>query len=213
MRPLRKKRLTKKTAASGRAKWYQQILIPAVITVLTTVAGALIIGYFKGELWKKPPMRASLEKPTVDTNVSLQDFADARNLATTDYTADLLAQVGYLVHFKVQIEGFKRRKCTARWEVFEAESRSRLFPAGWSKDQEPIEMIPERDIDSAAENFWVPPVGTDRAFFVRVRIYDDKGVELVYADSDPVKPFISKPAAEPSPTPNANTNSAKPPPI
>lgn len=218
MKPLRKKRTpsraaakaktgaTPKTAAGAPARWYKQFLIPAVITVLVTVTGALIIGYFKGELGKKPPMGASLEKPTVDTNVSLKEFLDARHFASAGYTQDKLEQVGYVVHFKVHIEGFKERTCTGLWEVFDAENRSKFFPPGWSKDQDPLEVIPEGDVDEAAENFWIPPVGTDRAFFVRVRIFDDKEVELVYGDSDPVKPYLPKPP-ESSPT---NTNSAKP---
>lgn len=200
----------KKKTSVGKSKSYRQFLIPAVITVATTVIAALIIGYFKGDLWQRPPMRASLDKPTVDTDVSLRDFLDDRKVPTSDYTKDQLAQVGYVVHFKVQIEGLKRRKCTARWEVFDAQDRSRILPPGWSKEQEPVEMIPERDIDSAAENFWVPPTGTDRVFFVRVRIYDDKGVELVYADSDPLKPVTTKQGVETSALPEANANSAQP---
>lgn len=144
MKPFKKKRTPSKAAAKSKAaatqtapvapaKWYKQFLIPAVITVLVTVTGALIIGYFKGEIGKRPPMGASLEKPTVDTNVSLKEFLEARRFAAMGYTQHQLEQVGYMVHFKIHIEGFKERTCTGLWEVFDAENRSKIFPPGWAK--------------------------------------------------------------------------------
>src|SRR2546423_10642736 len=199
----------------GKRKWYRTMWTPpvtasvitAILTLGTTVTGGIILGYFKGELFKKPPTRAAFEKPTIETNVTLKDYSDERQL-TDAYTPDKLAQVGYVVHFKVQIEGFKQRTCIVRWEVFDAKNRSRIVPPGWQRIQEPLELIPERDSDSAAGYFWVPPTNTEKPFFITVRLYDDKGTELDYTETLPVKPNATAVAS--SPTPSTDSRPVKP---
>lgn len=196
------------TGKEADKTWFQKYWLPALITLMTTVIGGVTLAYFKGELWRKPPMRAAFEKPLVQTNVALRDFSMERGVDTTVYTEEQLAQVGYITNFKVQIDGFKGRTCKLRWELFDVEKRERIVPPGWNAVQDPVDLKPERDSDSAASEFWVPPTGSDRPFFVRVRLFDDKNVELDFEDSDAVTPRASA-QTSPSPTPSAGPGKPK----
>lgn len=191
----------KQTPNPQPEKWFDNKVVLAALAAFFTLLGGFALAYFNG--WLSPKtFSAKLEKPTVDTNVLLKDYLEEMNIPASNYSAADLAQVGYRVHFQVQLVGFKGRTCKARWEVFDSDNKARVFPPGWDKVQEPVEMTPEAATDSASPNFWVPPLATNDAFFVRVTIYDDKDVALTYADSEPVKPRPPSPekdSVKPSP--------------
>jgi hypothetical protein len=192
----------KEDKKEAEKSWFEKYWLPALIPLFVAVAGGLTLAYFKGELGRKPqgppplpPMRAAFEKPTIDTNVSLRDHLTQQRQSTTDYSEAQLAQVGYIVHFKVQIDGFKGRTCKMYWEMFDAATRARIYPAGWSREQDPVDLKPERDSDSAAAEFWMPSAAANQPFIVRLRLFDDKRVELDYEDSDVIQPAAPSPVA------------------
>ena len=166
----------------------KKAVILAAIGAAFALLGGITLAYFEG--WLAPKTLSSrLEKPTVETQVKLQDFLEETKIPITDYTPEQLGQVGYKVHFQVQLVGYKGRTCKARWEVFSARTNSRIFLPGWDRVQEPVEMIPDAETDSAAPNFWLPPFRADGPFFVRIAIYDDNGVELTSVNTDQIRPF------------------------
>jgi hypothetical protein len=155
--------------------------------IFTAVITAVITAYFTGTFAPKK-LGATLSKLTPDTNVTLEEYLKQSSLSPDEYALEELRQVGCLIHFQVEIEGFSGRECAARWSVYDAKSRSRIeLPDPWADVQEPIRFTPEQVTDSAAENFWVPSLDTDRPFFVRVELYDDKGVRLTFADTEPIR--------------------------
>lgn len=185
-----------KSANQQDQKWYQKIVVQAATVAAFTLLGGVALAYFNGWLSAKT-LDAKLEKPTIETNVKLSDFLNQMNISPADYSAEDLQQIGYVVHFQVQLIGFKGRTCKARWELFDDLSKSKFVLPSWDKVQEPVELTAEANTDSASPNFWVPPVIRNGAFFVRVRIYDDRGVELTYADTLPVSSRSPGPGASP----------------
>ena len=169
----------KRTALRKVAKW--------ALGILTAVITAVIIAYFTG-MFAPKKLGATLSKLTFNANVTLEEYLKQSSLSPDEYVSEELQQTGCLIHFQVEIEGFTGRECAARWSVYDAESRSRIdLPEPWTEAQKPINFTPEQATDSAAEYFWVPPLNTDRTFFVRVELYDDKGVRLTFADTEPIR--------------------------
>ena len=186
-----------------RALWYEHkvavIVIGAVVTIATSVTGAVLIKTFEG--WRAPKKFAAKfeSTPRVESNVVLKNSLEESGIPTSEYTEQQLAQAGHLVRFQLQLEGFEGRTCSVRWEVFDAETKVRLEFADWNRIQNVVDMTPEGATDVGSAHFWVPPAAGDKPFFVRLIVCDDKGTDLTFIDTDVVR---VRPEAQPSVSPN-----------
>ena len=209
--PRRGRRVTEKKAAepvagepAARTPWHEHKVAIIAITTLFTVLGGISLALFNS--WRAPQeLSATLAKPTIETNVTLSKGLIASNSPVSGLTEEQLALVGYLVHVQIKLVGFKGRHTHVRWEMHDAETRARILVSelfsDWSDEQTAVDVLAEAAIDTAAPKFWVPAPLNDKPFFVRVMIYDDKGTELTYADSDAVRPTAAtKPVDTPKPS-------------
>jgi hypothetical protein len=177
-------------------KWYNSISIQvraAIVGGIFIILAAIIAAVITGMLASKT-LRVILNEPRVETNVTLEKYLNRSNLSSDKYTTEQLLQIGYIVHFHVQIEGFKGRKCTVNWSMYDAESESKidlLYP--WAEVQKPINLTPEQALDSAAEFFWVPVLDKEGTFYVRVEVCDDRGARINFIDTKPIpfKPLLT----------------------
>ena len=182
--------MTKKQRSKKGQKWYKSL---AGLAVLATLLAALVGGIFVifaafVPVWTAPKtLRASLSDLTIESNVSLEEYLKRSKLPFDEYSDDELGQFGYVVHFKVEMEGFKNRECPVIWSVYDAKTKSKIeLPDPWAERQEPIELTPEQANDSAADNFCVPNLSGHGAFFVRLEVLDDKGQLLTFKDTESI---------------------------
>jgi hypothetical protein len=197
-------------ASAARTPWHEHKVAIIAITTLFTMLGGISLALFNS--WRAPQeLSATLAKPTIETNVTLSKGLEASNSPLSGLTEEQLALVGYLVHVQMKLVGFKGRHTRVRWELHDADTRARIFVSeyfsGWSDEQTAVDVLAEAAIDTAAPKFWVPAPPDNRSFFVRVMIYDDKGTELIYADSDAIRPTA---ATKPADTPNEGANTKQP---
>ena len=100
---------TKKThsgCGGAPGKWYSSKVALLAWAALFTLLGGVTLAYFQGWLAPKT-LGATLSHPRIDSNVKLEDFLKRTGNPTTDYTREQLAQVGYTIHFQVQLVGYK----------------------------------------------------------------------------------------------------------
>jgi hypothetical protein len=197
----RRARRIRADGSKAPAKWYENKLVAIMLTAAFTLMGGIGLAVFK--YWRDPKVfDAKLEKPTIETNVPLRKALAESGEAESQYTEAQLAQVGYFVHTQVTLVGFKGRKCSMRWEVFDADRGERIFFPDWEDTQTAFDLTPEGQTDIAAPKFWLPPTPDNKLFFVRVMIDDDKGTPLTSEQTAPVRPPpAAKTADTPQPSP------------
>lgn len=161
--------------------WVVYIFVPIVCVLI----GALVSPW----LFSKQTLRATLTDLKVERGVSLEDYLARAEMSVEDYSTEELQEVGIVVNFIAEIEGFEGRECTLRWTVHSADTQSPV-PGLW---EENIVLIPEAQIDRASDYFWGPlpdewiPFPSDEyRFFVRLELYDDQRVRLTYADTEEI---------------------------
>ena len=109
-------------------------------------------------------MRATLAKPTVEANITLRDFLMLQRFPA-GYSEQQLSTPGYVVHVRVQIEGFKGKVCTINGNIFDAETNERVpLPFPWTENQFGTGLTSERLTDSATGFVWVPDLKLEKPF-------------------------------------------------
>lgn len=93
---------------------------------------------------------------------------------------------GRIVDFSVTLDGLEGRDAYVTAEVIDAASGRRVRPPAG----EILEIHAEAQTDTVSSNLFVPlsRSGDDEGHSVRVSVWDDRGVRLTFADSDPFPP-------------------------
>jgi len=93
-----------------------------------------------------------------------------------------LAPIGVVVNFSAEIEGYKGKKSTVRWSLFDAREDTRM-PQDWLRDREAMKLVPVAGSDNGSEAIWVPLPRKRGPYFIRLELFDDDGERLAMADS------------------------------
>lgn len=172
--------------------WYKTpaIVVPILVALLGIV-GAAITQQLIPRVFAPKTLRATLSNLRVETSVPLKQYLHDSKFSTESYDPKELDQLGYLIYFQAEIEGFKGRKCELRWSMYDSEKKSKIeLPEPWNKMeniQRPMDLTPEGASDTAAANFWAPAIDPNRAVFVRLELLDDNGTILTLADTESIQ--------------------------
>jgi len=88
-------------------------------------------------------------------------------------------ELGSVIYFEVTLVGFTNQQCRVTGSVYDAQSQSRVFNLN-----EISHFTPEAEHDTASSQLWFPFPKKPGSFFVRLALYDHKGVRLTSADSE-----------------------------
>jgi hypothetical protein len=114
------------------------------------------------------------------TTFTPKELARARD----GYPASLLRVRGEVVYVQSTLEGFKRRSVVLRWSLYDARSKQRLRGENFSQISA-AQLHLEAPTDRTVQEIWLPPPPGKGPYFVRVELYDKRGVLLAVADSAP----------------------------
>lgn len=103
---------------------------------------------------------------------------------TRPVSGNSVQPVGVTVNFNVSLTGFKGRTVAVRWSLHHAGGGR--VAREWLRNQPALWLVGEAERDSAGSDFWVPLPKTKGPFFVQVGVYDEDGVRLDFAETDPV---------------------------
>jgi hypothetical protein len=93
---------------------------------------------------------------------------------------DLLALSGEVAYVESTLEGFKRSSVVLRWSLYDARTHARIRQfSGRSLALLRLEAPTDRTI----QEVWLPPVPGTGPYFIRVALYDKRGVLLAIDDS------------------------------
>lgn len=156
--------MTTEVEAAKKRRRITLTAIGTVVTLIATVVGLIFL--FAPDL--KP------DEPTPPTKLTLSGTID-------DVT--LVAGNPPKLAVSVHIKGFNKRRCQLRFTMYD---RRTYKPLVGLDDELVADMTPESHDDRATTRFDLPVPTYRGQFGTRVRLLDDKGVELTTKEGPPV---------------------------
>jgi hypothetical protein len=146
------------------------------------------------------PVIPPTPSPTGPTTVPTVVKAEALTVAPEDYSPEQEKQVtaqaalvktstgtaepvGRLVDLSVAFHGLKHRCIQLRWSLYEAPTGVRAKEL-WLRDRPALRFVPDRQDQSASQQFWVPVPRRGGRFFVRMGLFEPDGTRLTVARTE-----------------------------
>ena len=183
--PLRRRKPTTATPGQEKEEPYPVKVFrwTGVIAVALSAVLALVLALYTTLRPRPEILRATIDARSIEPGVSLREYLKRTDIPSNSYTAGRLDQVGVVVYFTVEIQGFRGRVCPLSWSMYDADTNGRLSEA-WAVNQTAVRFVPEARTDSAVSDLWAPVPGRQGKFFIRLELFDDKKVRLAYANTE-----------------------------